>query len=243
MPISDSEKNRRRALLKTHYDVENGHDIDGIMETFSPEGEMIYNRIPFTDPKSIRDAHALIGFFGTDRAIEDIHNTNALRIREQIRLLLHELGQNFEDIHIKPDGEFQALKKQGANTLYFKSVPMLQDGDFKLVQGPVIMNYLGRKHGLMSNDHGVREFIRNMILPTLKFSPSVHVNYSETVLPMDDGLPKFSDFPIEFGGSKRRIREHSFPVTSSRLTLNMPHVHRFSPWLGKIMLRINSLTP
>ncbi len=71
---------------------------------------------------------------------------------EQIRLLLHELGQKFEDIHIKPDGEFQTLKKQGANTLYFKSVPMLQDGDFKLVQGPVIMNYLGRKHGLMSND-------------------------------------------------------------------------------------------
>jgi len=71
---------------------------------------------------------------------------------EQIRLLLHELRQKFEDIHIKPDGEFQTLKKQGANTLYFKSVPMLQDGDFKLVQGPVIMNYLGRKHGLMSND-------------------------------------------------------------------------------------------
>ena len=71
---------------------------------------------------------------------------------EQIRLLLHELGQEFEDIHIKPDGEFLTLKKQGANTLYFKSVPMLQDAEFKLVQGPVIMNYLGRKHGLMSDD-------------------------------------------------------------------------------------------
>ena len=71
---------------------------------------------------------------------------------EQIRLLLHALEQEFDDIHIKPDGEFQTLKKQGAKTLYFKSVPMLQDGDFRLVQGPVIMNYLGRKHGLMSND-------------------------------------------------------------------------------------------
>jgi glutathione S-transferase len=29
---------------------------------------------------------------------------------------------------------------------------MLQDGDFKLVQGPVIMNYLGRKHGVMPSD-------------------------------------------------------------------------------------------
>lgn len=71
---------------------------------------------------------------------------------EQVRLLLHELRQDFEDILIKPDGEFQKLKKQGAKTLYFKSVPMLQDGDFKLVQGPVIMNYLGRKHGLMPGD-------------------------------------------------------------------------------------------
>ena len=38
-------------------------------------------------------------------------------------------------------------------------------------------------------------------LPTLKFSPGVHVNYSETVLPMRDGLPKLKDFPKEFGGS------------------------------------------
>ncbi len=71
---------------------------------------------------------------------------------EQVRLLLHELGENFDDIHIKPNGEFLTLKNQGAKSLYFKSVPMLQDGDFRLVQGPVIMNYLGRKHGLMSND-------------------------------------------------------------------------------------------
>jgi len=27
-------------------------------------------------------------------------------------------------------------------------------------------------------------------LPTLKYSPAVHVNYAETVLPMKDGLPK-----------------------------------------------------
>jgi hypothetical protein len=29
----------------------------------------------------------------------------------------------------------------------------------------------------------------------------VHVNYSETVLPMRDGLTKLRDFPKEFGGS------------------------------------------
>src|SRR5215470_3581361 len=38
-------------------------------------------------------------------------------------------------------------------------------------------------------------------LPDLKFSPCVHVNYADTVLPMRDGLPKLKDFPKEFGGS------------------------------------------
>jgi hypothetical protein len=44
-------------------------------------------------------------------------------------------------------------------------------------------------------------------LPTLKFSPGVHINYAETVLPMRDGLPKLKDFPAEFGGSGERIAE------------------------------------
>jgi hypothetical protein len=44
-------------------------------------------------------------------------------------------------------------------------------------------------------------------LPTLKFAPAVHVNYSETVLPMKDGLPKLKDFPKEFGGSGEAVSE------------------------------------
>ena len=44
-------------------------------------------------------------------------------------------------------------------------------------------------------------------LPTLAFVPGVHVNYAETVLPMRDGLPKFKDFPSEFGGSGELIAE------------------------------------
>ena len=44
-------------------------------------------------------------------------------------------------------------------------------------------------------------------LPTLKFAPAVHVNYSETVLPMKDGLPKLRDFPKEFGGSGEVVPE------------------------------------
>ncbi len=38
-------------------------------------------------------------------------------------------------------------------------------------------------------------------IPTQKFNPGVHVNYSESVLPMKDGLPKLKDFPAELGGS------------------------------------------
>ena len=38
-------------------------------------------------------------------------------------------------------------------------------------------------------------------IPTVKFTPPVHVNYAETVQPMKDGLPKLEDFPVEMGGS------------------------------------------
>jgi len=44
-------------------------------------------------------------------------------------------------------------------------------------------------------------------VPTLNFSPGVHVNYAETVLPMRDGLPKFKDFPAPFGGSGEQLAE------------------------------------
>jgi hypothetical protein len=45
------------------------------------------------------------------------------------------------------------------------------------------------------------------MLPTLAFTPGVHVNYSETVLPMRDGLPKLKDFPAELGGSGQAVPE------------------------------------
>jgi hypothetical protein len=44
-------------------------------------------------------------------------------------------------------------------------------------------------------------------IPTLHFTPAVHVNYAETVLPMRDGLPKLKDFPAEFGGSGEAMAE------------------------------------
>jgi len=44
-------------------------------------------------------------------------------------------------------------------------------------------------------------------IPSLKFSPGVHVNYAETVSPMKDGLPKLKDFPAELGGSGELVPE------------------------------------
>ena len=44
-------------------------------------------------------------------------------------------------------------------------------------------------------------------IPEFPFTPQLHVNYAETVLPMRDGLPKLKDFPAELGGSGETIAE------------------------------------
>lgn len=38
-------------------------------------------------------------------------------------------------------------------------------------------------------------------IPEFPFKPGVHVNYSQTVLRIRDGLPKLKDFPPELGGT------------------------------------------
>lgn len=45
------------------------------------------------------------------------------------------------------------------------------------------------------------------LIDELSFSPMLHVNYDETVLPMRDGLPKQRDFPAELGGSGALVQE------------------------------------
>jgi len=45
------------------------------------------------------------------------------------------------------------------------------------------------------------------IVPSVEFKPELHVNYSESVLPIKDGLPKLKDFPSEFGGSGETLPE------------------------------------
>ena len=45
------------------------------------------------------------------------------------------------------------------------------------------------------------------VLPDLAFRPTMHVHYGEKVLAVRDGLPKFKDFPKEFGGSGETMAE------------------------------------
>jgi glutathione S-transferase len=70
---------------------------------------------------------------------------------EQIRLMFHALDVPFEDVKVNRD-MFMELKQQGARMLSFGSLPLLEDGDFRLVQGPVILGYVARKHGAAPTD-------------------------------------------------------------------------------------------
>ena len=45
------------------------------------------------------------------------------------------------------------------------------------------------------------------LIEDLEFKPGLHVNYENTIMPMKDGLPKFKDFPSDFGGSGETLPE------------------------------------
>lgn len=69
--------------------------------------------------------------------------------------------------------------------------------------------YCSKCGGHLLTDHpglGVVD-VFSATLPGLQFQPGLHINYSETVLPMKDGLPKFADFPGAFGGSDQQVPE------------------------------------
>ncbi len=44
-------------------------------------------------------------------------------------------------------------------------------------------------------------------IPSMTFTPAVHLNYAEAVVPIKDGLPKLRDFPAEAGGSGEALPE------------------------------------
>ena len=45
------------------------------------------------------------------------------------------------------------------------------------------------------------------VLRDFAFRPAVHVNYSEAVVRVHDGLPKFKDMPADMGGSGETMPE------------------------------------
>lgn len=45
------------------------------------------------------------------------------------------------------------------------------------------------------------------ILPELTYAPKFHLGYSEKVLSIRDGLPKYKDLPAEMGGSGETLPE------------------------------------
>jgi hypothetical protein len=45
------------------------------------------------------------------------------------------------------------------------------------------------------------------VLRDFPYKPALHVNYSETVLPMHDGLPKLRNVPPELGGTGEAVPE------------------------------------
>jgi len=45
------------------------------------------------------------------------------------------------------------------------------------------------------------------VLPSVRFTPALHVFYGEKMIAMKDGLPKMKDLPAEFGGSGETLLE------------------------------------
>ena len=43
----------------------------------------------------------------------------------------------------------------------------------------------------------------------LRYKPTLHVHYGEKVLAVRDGLPKFKDFPKDFGGSGETLPDEA----------------------------------
>ncbi len=72
MSIDESERNRRRALLHAHYAAENNHDLEAIMETFSADGVMLYNRQAFPSNEAIRWAHGYMGMTAAPGALSGL---------------------------------------------------------------------------------------------------------------------------------------------------------------------------
>lgn len=70
-----------------------------------------------------------------------------------------------------------------------------------------LRHYCTECGGHLLTDHPNDDFtdVYSAILPDLHFQPTMHVQCDSSVMHIDDGLPKYRDFPVEFGGSGEQI--------------------------------------
>lgn len=63
--------------------------------------------------------------------------------------------------------------------------------------------------GHLMIDHPAMDLvdIHASVVPSLAHTPTVHVHYAEKTVSVRDGLPKFKDLPVEFGGSGEKLPE------------------------------------
>src|SRR5262249_15862249 len=77
-------------------------------------------------------------------------------------------------------------------------------------------------------------------VPTLPFRPGLHVNYSETVLPMQDGLPKLKDFQVELGGSGATVPELAPASPSPQSTSTQETRSGEQSWMRPLFARFRA---
>lgn len=77
--VDAARRSRWLRLVDAHVGRENLHDLPGIMQTFSPEGEMIINGLASLDPQSIAAGHVLFGMTAMPGALA---NTQVISERE-----------------------------------------------------------------------------------------------------------------------------------------------------------------
>ncbi|MBO6784327.1 MAG: glutathione S-transferase [Alphaproteobacteria bacterium] len=86
---------------------------------------------------------------------------------EFVRLLLEDAGADYDDVIRRPESEGggrDALLALLEETGHF-APPILKDGDMVVSQTPLIMDYLGARHGLAPDDaHARREALRLSML-------------------------------------------------------------------------------
>lgn len=86
-----------------------------------------------------------------------------------------------------------------------------EDGKTKLYQpcGFSIRKTCAKCHSNILNDHGGIVDVNGGVWNwgPEGFQPAFHLNYESAVLKMKDGLPKYKDFPSDFGGSNELMSE------------------------------------